>query len=212
MNRAVKIILALSIAILFPIVVALIVYNLYSNAANDLDNRPYVSYPNTEVCNKKQTTTQNGKTSTTTTVDQACRAKLENDYQQAVAKENADYEKNLNALDKITENRIIIALIAALLGFVLAFVSFKYTPIATGLSAGSMIILIASSTFYAGIIDVSGATIVLLYLACFVILIAMFVFADKYFPESPQTESLQKTNNTDLKKQTNEPTGPQANK
>ena len=185
MNKAVKLILALSIAILFPIVIGLIVFLAYSNEAKSLANSyPDVKFPDVSVCNKNQSTVINGRTVTTTTVDQACRNRLENDYNNQIEKQRDIYNQNLKKLDKITEKRIIISLIAALLGFIMAFVSFRYTPIATGLSAGSMFILLASSTFYSDIIAVSGATIVLLYLACFVVLIVMFFFADKYFRDA----------------------------
>lgn len=206
MNRAVKIILAIAIAILFPIVIGLTVFLVYPYSRTNF-NRTSVSYPNTKICYKTvevqsnkitpNSTTPVNTPTTTTYKDQACLDRIESNYRQAVAQADKEYKENVTKLNKATEKRIIVAIIAAILGFLLAFASFKYTPIAAGLSAGSMVIVLVSSGFYSGIIKDSGSVIVLLYLACFVVLIAMFVFADNYFPDLPKEESPE-TNNSKI--------------
>lgn len=195
MNRSVKIILAISIAALFPIVVGLIAYLAYPNT--DKPRLPYIEYPSRSACyvapNSQST---NGQNTGARVANQACLNRIESQYQKDKANAQAEYQTALKSYDKVTENRIILVLIAALIGFILAFVSFKYTPIATGMSAASMVLVLVASGYYASIIKNSGFLIVLLYLACFIVLIAMFVFADKYFPAYPTENMVEKSVDT----------------
>jgi hypothetical protein len=179
MNKGIKAVLAIAIAILFPVVVGLIAYLAYPNQDNF--NRNYPAYPDYNVCGSSSQSTSS-RNSNSSSSYQACRDKLKDEYDIKVSEYNNSNDIFYEQSDKTLEKRLIVALIAALVGFILAFVSFKYTPIATGMSAASMILVLVTSAFYSGIIESSGATIVTLYLACFVVLIVMFVFADKYFP------------------------------
>jgi hypothetical protein len=179
MNKGIKAVLAIAIAILFPVVVGLIAYLAYPN--QDKFNRNYPAYPDYNVCGSSSQSTSS-RNSNSSSSYQACRDKLKDEYDIKVSEYNNSNDIFYEQSDKTLEKRLIVALIAALVGFILAFVSFKYTPIATGMSAASMILVLVTSAFYSGIIESSGATIVTLYLACFVVLIVMFVFADKYFP------------------------------
>lgn len=190
MNKGIKAVLAIAIAILFPVVVGLIAYLAYPDQDNF--NRNYPAYPDYNVCGSSSQSTSSRNSNSSSY--QACRDKLKYEYDIKVSEYNNSNDIFYEQSDKTTEKRLIVALIAALVGFILAFVSFKYTPIATGMSAASMILVLVTSAFYSGIIESSGATIVALYLACFVVLIVMFVFADKYFPDLPKEESPEPNN------------------
>lgn len=183
MNRAVKAILALAIALVYTIMVFLLFWVVFPDP-------PYRNYDmntstagNTYSCNTTQSNTvANPRNSPQTTKE--CQQQEKERIKQEDEKRK-QYDENIKKDGEIrataSSNRLKLSLGFVILGFIVAFIAVSFTPLAVGMSAGATIIMILSTSI-PGSTSIVDATITLLYLACFILLVVMLFVIDKILP------------------------------
>lgn len=181
MNKAVKIILAIAIAALFPTVVFLMTMVIYPDYKAN-----YTSYPESpsyEDC--LSGSSRGGSSGGGYTYEQSCRDQYSQEYREELKNYDADQRLGKDAASKVTANRIKIALVFVLIGFIIAFVARGISAVAAGLLGGSTILLLFASGFSvaeSGSIDVVTE---LLFLGIFIFLVLLLLVIDKVLPAPP---------------------------
>jgi len=195
MNKAVKIILAISIAIIYPLFAFLLAITIYPNANTAKSTTSVPHYPNTEECDilPSQTSIDNSFASSNQSRQSrdACIAVKEADFDQKMSAYDASLEAHTSDNSAVIANRIKVVLVFVILGFVLTMLASKISPIAAGVAMGSTVLLIGATGFAVAAIGNINFSVALLYLVLFVELnIIMFVIDRVFKPVvSAKTES-----------------------
>jgi|GEM_PF-5753218 len=175
MGKGVKIVLALAIALIFPTMIALLIFLALPSSKNTkTPDRP--DYASAEkYCN--------GNYSLSYRYDTNCKNTLETINN----KIESDYQAQRKEIDKLNNsvaiNRITAALIAAILGFIIIIFLTSFTPLAIGISGGSTIILMVTTAFLTQFSSSINGLITGLYLVCFAVLLFLLFRIDSMFPE-----------------------------
>lgn len=174
MGRGVKIILSLSISIMFPVLVGLFVFLIIPEAK--------IAYPSSPPYSDSYSCSANYYSRTSYESVEVCRAKADAEYRAKKSQYDLDlknYEKTKNSS---TVNRVIVALIASIIGFLIAISSGSFSAVAVGLTGGSTIILLVVSNAIGAITDSVNPIVVGLYILCFIILMVLLFRIDSVFP------------------------------
>lgn len=182
MNKAVKIILAVAIALLYPIVIFLTTMVIFPDYKGS--NAEYPKGPNYEVC--KTGTSRSGTSSVSRPVyDQSCRDRLRDDYEEEIKQYDNNKKLGNDMAGKVASNRIKVVLVFVMIGFMTALAVRSISAIAAGLLGGSSVLLLFASGFAvsrSGYIDLVTEV---LFLTTFVLLVFLLILIDKVFPELP---------------------------
>jgi hypothetical protein len=177
MNKSVKIILAIAIGIIFPILVLFIGLVFYPSK-----NYESLQVTSPQVPSYTKCATYGNTRSTYTTYDKACQKKIDDQYQNDLNKYNSKLSDYNAARKQVVMDRIQIALIAAILGYILAMISYKFSPITVGMAGGSTVLIVFSSYYSLLSRQTMGSLVTILFSISFVVLIAMLFFIDKVMP------------------------------
>ncbi len=169
MNRVVKVILAMAIALVYTIMIGMLVFLIFPEAKLNADDDYYKATQNNyENCEDRTSYSQDSRRS------DYC----DNQVQAAVQQRQENTRRSTEILYR---NRLKLALVFVILGFIVGFMSVSFAPLAVGMSAGATIIMILSTSI-PGSTSIVDATITLLYLACFILLVVMLFVIDKILP------------------------------
>lgn len=169
MNRVVKVILAMAIALVYTIMIGMLVFLIFPEAKLNADDDYYKTTQNNyENCEDTTSYSQDSRRS---------------DYcdKQVQAAVQQRQENTRRSTEILNRNRLKLALVFVILGFIVGFMSVSFAPLAVGMSAGAAIIMILSTSI-PGSTSIVDATITLLYLACFILLVVMLFVIDKILP------------------------------
>lgn len=204
MNKAVKIILAAAIALLYPIVIFLLTMVVFPDYKGS--DAEYPKSPDYEVCRTGGTTRNSSSSVVRPVYDQSCRDRVRKDYEQEVNKYNEDKRLGKDMAGKVASNRIKVVLIFVVIGFVIALAVRSISAIAAGLVGGSTVLLLFAAGFSvarSGYIDFITEV---LFLAIFIFLVFLLIVIDKVFPElqsppevSPASVDEKVNNSQDIK-------------
>ncbi len=184
MNRSVKIIIAIAFAIIYPVLIfllALVVYPAIPDAVSPQSNYP--SY----TCGSVPSSTSSSQKSTNQLAYEACQDK----YRKDQAKYQADLEElkqvqlpRQASQIEVEFKRVNLALIAALVGFILAMVAYKFAPITAGISGGSTVLVLYASSYIATTNPerIESMTVIF-FSVCFIALVVMLFFVDRVLPK-----------------------------
>ena len=179
MNKAVKIILAIAIALLYPIVVFLMTMVIFPDSKS---NSKYPYYPNYNDCYSSSYSTDSSRTRSK--LDESCRDEIKAEYDQSVK----DYE---GAKNKATASRIKVVLVFVALGFLVAFLARGISAVSAGFLGGSTILLLFASGFSVASSKYIDIVTEILFLTIFILLVVLFIVIDKVFPELPPSKETQ---------------------
>ena len=169
MNRVVKVILAMAIALVYTIMIGMLVFLIFPEAKLNADDDYYKTTQNNyENCEDRTSYSQDSSRS------DYC----DNQVQAAVQQRQENTRRSTEILNR---NRLKLALVFVILGFIVGFMSVSFAPLAVGMSAGATIIMILSTSI-PGSTSIVDATTTLLYLACFILLVVMLFVIDKILP------------------------------
>jgi len=177
MNKTVKVILAIAIAVIYPILVLFIGLVFYPSKDYEDLRVKSPSIPNYIKC----ATYGNGR-STYTTYDKACQKRIDEQYERDTNQYKSNLENYNMVRKQVVMNRIQVALVAAILGFALAMIAYKFSPITVGMAGGSTVLILFSSYYSLLSGQTMGSLVTILFSISFVILIAMLFFIDKVMP------------------------------
>ena len=172
MNKSVKVILAIAIGIIYPILVLFIALVFYPSKNYEGLKKTPPELPVYSQC-------VNPSISKPNVADKGCQSKLNDAYNKKVGEYNQSVKDFNEAKSKATTSRVQVALIAAIIGFILATVAYRFTPITVGMSGGSTVLVLFSS-YYA---KTMSSLVTILFAICFVSLVAMLFFVDRVLPK-----------------------------
>ena len=197
MNRFVKIILAIAIGIMYPVLIFTLSLNLFPDikSQKDINSQNLNSYDNTfqecdAIISRLENAPKNNYKYNSDEYDNCIR----------VGGEKRDaLVKAENALkNNVIINRINLALVSALIGFTLVIVLSSVSPLAAGMSGGSMMIIIISTGLALSVKSNGnlGPLPVALFTTCFAFLVVVLFMIDTKFPRLNKPEASKDMNNT----------------
>lgn len=178
MNKSVKIIMALAIGIIFPILVLFIALVFYPDSSYKTSSDAYPIYPDTSICYDYGYENARSK---------ACSETLISNYEEKLA----SFEQGR---DKKVIDRVQVALVSAILGFIIAMLAIKFSPITVGMSGGSAVLVLFASYYSSTANAAMGSFATLLFTICFVSLIIMLFFVEKVLPKPTAANPPQQIN------------------
>ena len=194
MNRFVKIILAIAIGIMYPVLIFTLSLNLFPdikpqpNSTND--NTFQNTFEECDAIRRVENAPKNNYKYNSDEYDNCIR----------VGGEKRDaLVKAENALkNNVIINRINLALVSALIGFTLVIVLSSVSPLAAGMSGGSMMIIIISTGLALSVKSNGnlGPLPVALFTTCFAFLVVVLFMIDTKFPRLNKPEASKDMNNT----------------
>ncbi len=183
MNRSIKIIIAIAFAIIYPVLtllLALVVYPEPQTPTSPHKIRPAFT------CVSVSNSTVSSQKSTSQVAYEACQDK----YRQDIASYDADFKAQQQVVIQqqasqveLEYKRVNLALIAAVVGFILAMIAYKFAPITAGISAGSTVLVLYTSSYTVSQTGKIESMTVIFFSVCFVALVIMLFFVDRVLPK-----------------------------
>ncbi len=183
MNRTIKIIIAIAFAIIYPVLTLLLALVVYPEPQT-----PYspLRIPPANTCVSVSNSTVSSQKSTSLVAYEACQDRHRKD----LASYNADSKVQQQVVGQqqasqveLEYKRVNLALIAAVVGFILAMVAYKFAPITAGISAGSTVLVFYTSSYTASQTGKIESMTVIFFSVCFVALVIMLFFVDRVLPK-----------------------------
>ncbi len=168
MNRAVKVILAIAIALVYTIMIGMLAFLIFPEAKSKTTDI-YLNAQN-DYQNCVNTTLYDQVDSPSPDLPELCEQKLQD------ATRQGDSSTQI-----INTNRLKLSLGFVIFGFIVGFVAVGFAPLAVGMSGGATIIMMLSLSILGSTSTVDTIT-TLLYLACFILLVVMLFVIDKVLP------------------------------
>lgn len=175
MNKAVKILLAIAIAILYPVVAFLISLTLVP------DNKVSVqapAYPSSKDCGTYSV-------STSRTYDD-CIDRQRDEYDQQLKEFEEDRQSGSDANSVVAQNRISIVLVLVIIGFACTLLAKSVSAVAAGMAGGSTILLVFAAGFAVAGQGNVNLVVEILFLVIFIGLVILMFLVDKLFALPPQ--------------------------
>lgn len=200
MNKAIKIILAVAIALLYPIVIFLLTMVVFPDYKGT--DAEYPKDPDYEECRTSGTTRSSSSGVSRPVYEQSCSDRLRKDYEQDIKKFNEDKQLGKDKAGIVASNRIKAVLVFVIIGFAIALAVRGVSAVAAGLVGGSTVLLMFAAGFSvsrSGYIDLVTEV---LFLATFIFLVFLLIVTDRVFPELPPLPAslpeptVEKTNNS----------------
>lgn len=174
MNKAVKILLAIAIAILYPVVAFLISLTLIPDSKFSSQSP---AYPTFSDCGTY--------TSSSNSYYSSCVDRERGDYEQQLKQFEEDRKKGNDASSKVTQSRVSIALVLVIVGFACMLLAKSVSAVAAGMAGGSTILLMFAAGYAVSGEGNVNLAVEILLLVIFVGLVALMFLVDKLFVAPP---------------------------
>ena len=181
MNKAVKILLAIAIAVLYPVVAFLVSLTLIPDSKVS-DQPP--AYPSSADCGSSYS-------STNRSYYDSCVQQQRTEYDQQLKQYDDNRNKGIDAKSKVTQSRICIALTLVIIGFACTLLAKSVSAVAAGMAGGSTILLVFASGYAVSGPGNVNLLVEILYLVIFVGLVALMFLVDKIFAMPIQASTAQ---------------------
>ncbi|MEI6581581.1 MAG: hypothetical protein WCN86_01785 [bacterium] len=171
MNRAVKAILAVAIALVYTIMIGMLAFLIFPEAKSKTTDDSYKTAQNDYQICANPTSYSGDFLSPDVSL---CEQQLHDTRRQ-------EAERTASSTEIINTNRLKLSLGFVILGFIVGFMSVGFAPLAVGMSGGATIIMMLSLSIL-GSTSIVDTITTLLYLACFILLVVMLFVIDKILP------------------------------
>jgi ABC-type transport system involved in cytochrome bd biosynthesis fused ATPase/permease subunit len=169
MNKVVKIILAISIAVLYPVVAFLLALTI-SPEYKATVSRP--QYPAAREC---------GTRTTNSLTYERCQDRQRQEYDKALDEYEDERKYIESQAAKVTANRIKVALVLVIIGFAIMMAAKSVSAVAAGMAGGSTILLAFAAGFAVSKPSHIDFVSELMFLTTFVFLVILMFLVDTVF-------------------------------
>lgn len=182
MNKGVKIILAIAIAIIYPLFAFLVSITVFPNIKTEA-NLSYPKYPDTRSCDVYQSKyiSNSSGVALGKVTKEDCQDKLYSEYDAKKLEYNNQQNSVKQSYAKLVINRSKIILLFVIIGFIFAMLSSKIGTISAGLALANTILLVVTVGYVVARINYVDTVLQVLFVILFIELNTLLIIVDKFY-------------------------------
>lgn len=190
MNKSVKIILAIAMALLYPVVIFSMTMIIFPDSKlGDMQPPKGLNYNECYSDYSGGSSSSRSYSNTRSSLEQACMDRLRDEHEQATETYRANQDLAKAIEGEASTSRIKVALVFVILGFVVALLAKQVSAVSAGLLGGSTILLLFTSGFSVANSKYIDLVAEIFLLMVFMMLVALLLTIDKVFPLLPQSQA-----------------------